>query len=92
MGTYLLIPPIVMEAPGMGTAGRLFGRVAYPRGVSLLVFGDKVVEQRWPTIEQQLLADTTYLGGHEYVVDEAAAQVLTAAGFGECLTPIGDGE
>lgn len=83
---YLLVPPTVNEAPGMDVAGPLFGRVAYPRGVSLLVTGTRVREQRWPTIEQQRAADTTYLGGHEYLLTDAQAQVLIDAGYESCLT------
>lgn len=85
---YRLIPPTVLEAPGMDVAGRLFGRVRYPRGVSLLVTGTRVEEQRWPTIEQQQAADITYLGGHEYLLDDAAAQVLIDAGYGSNLEEV----
>lgn len=84
---YRLIPPTVSEAPGTAVAGRLFGRVAYPRGVSLLVKGAQVVEKRWPTIEEQQAVDITYLGGHEYLITDEAAKVLIDAGYADNLEP-----
>lgn len=85
---YKLIPPTVDEAPGMGVAGPLFGRVAYPRGISLLVIGGQVYQKRWPTIEEQWVAEATYLGGHEYILDDEAAQILIDAGYSDYLEPL----
>lgn len=81
---YVLTPPTVAEAAER--THPLFRRVRIPRGVSLLVTGSTVVEQRWPTIDQQRAADVTYLGGHVYVLSDARAQVLIDAGYGDCLT------
>lgn len=81
---YVLVPPTVDEAPAWG--GPLFGRVKYPRGISLLVKGSAVVEKRFPTIEEQQAVDITYLGGHVYTLDDIEAQVLIDAGYGACLT------
>lgn len=80
---YILTPPVVMEPAER--AHRLFRRVPIPRGVSLLVTGTSVVESRWPTIEQQEAADVVYMGGHEYVLTDADAQVLIDAGYGANL-------
>jgi hypothetical protein len=81
--TYLLVPPTVDEAPiGIGP---LFSRYGMPRGVSLLVTGNTVVEQRWPDQDQIAAADVTYLGGHEYVITDAAAQILIDAGYADCV-------
>ena len=78
---YLFRPPVVMEAqPG---AGPLFGRIRTPRGVSVLVTGTSVVEKRWPTIEEIEAADVCYMGGHEYVITNASAQVLIDAGYAD---------
>lgn len=82
---YVLTPPTVSEAAER--THRLFQRVPIPRGISLLVTGSTVVEQRWPTIEEQRDADVTYLGGHVYVLSDDQAQVLIDAGYGDCLTP-----
>ena len=84
---YRLTPPTVNEAPG-AAGGRLFGRIAYPRGISLLVKGSQVTEKRFPTIEEQQAVDITYMGGHEYEIDDEAAQVLIDAGYGDYLEPL----
>ena len=76
---YLFRPPVVMEA--QPDAGRLFGRVKIPRGVSVLVTGSTVVEKRWPTIEEIEAADVCYMGGHEYVLSDGQAQPLIDAGL-----------
>jgi len=82
---YLLQPPTVMEGPiGFGV---LFSRYDQPRGVSLLVTGTDVVEQRYPDQDMMLAADVTYLGGHEYVITDEAAQILIDAGYGDCVEP-----
>lgn len=83
--TYLLRPPIVMEGP-MST-GPLFSRYMIPKGVSLLVTGTTVVEMRFPDQDQCAAADVVYLGGHEYLIDDDAAQLLINAGYGSCLEP-----
>ena len=82
---YLFRPPTVMEGP-IGT-GPLFYRYDQPRGVSLLVTGTSVVEQRFPDQDQMAAADVVYLGGHEYLVDDAMAALLTSAGYGDGLEP-----
>lgn len=59
-----------------------------PRGVSLLVNGTTVTENRTPSQDDLADADAYYLGGHEYVVDASAAQILIDAGYGDYVTPI----
>tara|TARA_R110000822_G_scaffold284795_3_gene406216 strand:+ start:79 stop:402 length:324 start_codon:yes stop_codon:yes gene_type:complete len=56
------------------------------RGVSLLVNGTDVTESRTPTQDNLSDADTYYLGGHEYTLTDAAAQILIDAGYSEYLT------
>lgn len=59
-----------------------------PRGVSLLVTGSVVTATQTPYQDDLAAADAYYLGGHEYILDEAAATVLINAGYGEYLTPL----
>ena len=59
-----------------------------PRGVTLIV-KDGVVEQTLYPYQNTLAdADYYFLGGHVYTVTDAQAAVLTAAGYGDYLTPI----
>lgn len=84
--TYLLRPPTVDEGPV--STGPLFSRYSQPRGVSLLVTKGPpctVVEQRYPDQDQMEAADVVYLGGHEYLITDAAAQCLIEAGYADCL-------
>lgn len=59
-----------------------------PRGISLLVTGTTVTAIQTPSQDDLAAADYYFLGGHEYVVSDAQAAVLTAAGYGDNLTPI----
>lgn len=59
-----------------------------PRGVTLLVNGTTVTENRTPYQDDLSNADAYYLGGHEYVVDQSAADILINAGYSEYVTPI----
>lgn len=58
------------------------------RGVTLIVNGTTVTESRTPYQDDLANADAYYLGGHEYVVDAADAQILIDAGYSEYVTPI----
>lgn len=58
------------------------------RGVTLIVNGTTVTEHRTPYQNDLADADAYYLGGHEYVVDQAAADILINAGYSEYVTPI----
>jgi len=58
------------------------------RGVTLIVNGTTVTETRTPYQNDLEDADAYYLGGHEYVVDQSAADILINAGYSEYVTPI----
>jgi hypothetical protein len=78
--TWLLRPPTVpYRAPGV--------RWSIPRGLSLVVTGSTVRAKQWVESEEVDVADHFYLGGHEHIVSEAEATVLTDAGYGSYLTP-----
>lgn len=58
------------------------------RGVSLLINGSTVTENRTPSQDDLAAADQYFLGGHVYTVDQATANILIAAGYSEYLTVI----
>ena len=59
-----------------------------PRGVSLLVSGSTVTENRTPSQDDLSASDYYFLGGHEYTVSDEQAAVLIAAGYADYLTPV----
>lgn len=58
------------------------------RGVTLLINGSTVTEERTPYQDDLAAADQYFLGGHEYTVDQATADILIAAGYSDYLTEI----
>lgn len=56
------------------------------RGITLLVNGSVVTENRTPSQDDLADADAYYLGGHEYTIDNDAAAILIAAGYADYLT------
>lgn len=59
-----------------------------PRGVSLIINGTTVTENRTPSQDDLANADTYYLGGHAYTLTNAEAQILIDAGYSDYLTPV----
>ena len=59
-----------------------------PRGVTLLVNRTTVTATRFPYQDDIADADAVYMGGHNYEVDDQAAQILIDAGYGDYLEPI----
>jgi hypothetical protein len=59
-----------------------------PRGVSLLINGTTVTENRTPSQDDLANADTYYLGGHAYTLTNQEAQILIDAGYSDYLTEI----
>jgi len=58
------------------------------RGITLLVTGTTVTQNRTPSQDDLAAADVYYLGGHTYVLDDTAAQILINAGYSEYLTQL----
>lgn len=58
------------------------------RGITLLVTGTTVAENRTPSQDDLAAADVYYLGGHTYTLDDTDAQVLINAGYSEYLTQL----
>ncbi len=59
-----------------------------PRGITLLINGTSVTENRTPSQDDLADADTYYLGGHAYTLTDEEAQVLIDAGYSDYLTPV----
>ena len=78
MPTFL--PPTVDEGPAGG--GRLFSRYKIKRGESVVKNGATYTRVRTPSLDEYLLADAVYLGGHEYQVTDAEKAALIAANIG----------
>ena len=56
------------------------------RGITLLVNGSVVTENRTPSQDDLSDADAYYLGGHEYTISDSEAAILIAAGYSSYLT------
>lgn len=52
-----------------------------PVGMTVLVTGSSVKVKQSPTMDEVAAASVVYLGGHEYEISQAEADVLTAAGL-----------
>lgn len=77
-------PPTVAEGPaGMGP---LFGRMKLDRGETVLKESGVYSTVRYPTVDRVNAAEEVYLGGHTYLIDQATADALTAAGYGANIT------
>jgi hypothetical protein len=59
-----------------------------PRGISFIVNGTTVTTQQTPSQDTLAAADSYYLGGAEYIIDDTQAQIFIDAGYGEYLTQI----
>jgi hypothetical protein len=59
-----------------------------PRGQTLLVTGNNVAINMTPSQDDLAACDYYFLGGHNYVIGDQQAAVLTAAGYGSWLTPV----
>lgn len=75
------------------TGGTQTGTIPYsmtdiPRGITLMVTGTTVTENRTPSQDDLAAADYYFLGGHSYTVSNEVAAFLTSAGYGDYLTPV----
>jgi hypothetical protein len=59
-----------------------------PRGQTLIVNGTQVTITLTPSQDDLASASYYFLGGHEYLLSDEQAAVLTAAGYGSWLTPV----
>lgn len=80
MATWTFRTPTVEEGPA--GLDPLFHRVKLTRGVSVFNNSGVYTTARWPTQDEIAAATFAYLGGHEYVVDDATKAALIAANIG----------
>lgn len=81
MATWTFRTPSVDEGPA-SWEDRLFLRVKLARGITVLNSGGTYTAVRFPTQDEIAAATAAYMGGHEYVVDDATKAALIAAGVG----------
>jgi hypothetical protein len=83
MAAWTFRTPVVEEGPATWT-DRLFLRVKLSRGITILEGPPGHYRAvRFPTQDEQYAsAPALYMGGHEYVVDDATKAALIAAGVG----------
>lgn len=75
--SYLFVPPV--RTQDRTVAGSMFYR--YNEGISVLKSGSTYTEKSYPVQEDFNTSDFVYQGGHEYVVSDAEAALLIAAGY-----------
>lgn len=77
-------PPTVEEA--MGPTTGLFRFYKMTRGVAVLIRDGVATETRFPYAGDIDLADFAYLGGHDYVISDDEATMLTNLGYGDYIS------
>ena len=81
MADWLFRTPVVDEGPAVPGAPLLrFYKQA--RGITVLEHTGAYTAVRYPTQDEIAAATTTYMGGHEHVVDDATKAALIAGGVG----------
>lgn len=78
--SWLFRTPVVAEGPA--GLDPLFHRVKLNRGITILETAGVYSSLRFPTQDELAAATTAYLGGHEFVVDDATKAALIAGGVG----------
>lgn len=88
---YFFTPPSEPRRLGQSREGigRLWFRMHYPTGVSLLKIGGFYHPIEAPEVAEIEAATVAYLGGHVYPISNDEALALIAAGYGEWLTTPG---
>ena len=77
--SYLFIPPVVEEGPIGGHW--LFQRYRRKQGVTVMIIDGDVYEDMFPVEDMLREAEHIFLGGHEYIVDEADKELLESYGY-----------
>lgn len=81
MSTWLFRPPTVDEGPAVpGSALMRFFKIT--QGITILDNGGVYSRVRFPIVDETTAATNAYMGGHEYVVDDATKAALIAGGVG----------
>lgn len=80
MAQYKFVPPTVKETPVAWD--RLLIRYGIHRGVSVLMVNGVYSSYRFPAQTDIAMSTEHYIGGHEYIIDEATKNRLTDASIG----------
>jgi hypothetical protein len=83
---YIFTTPSEPEGPAGGH--RLFEFYTLDRGITVYRMGTQFFEERYPSQDTLIEADEFWMGGQQYEVSDATADLLTDAGYGEYLTPV----
>jgi hypothetical protein len=59
-----------------------------PRGYTFIVNGTTVTTEETPSQDTLAAADSYYLGGAEYTISDAQAQIFIDAGYGSYVTQL----
>lgn len=76
---YQFTTPYIEE--GVQTGHRLFDRMRFRKGLTVLKLGSEYVELRFPSQDELAEANLYYLGGHVYTVSDSEAADLVSAGY-----------
>ncbi len=77
---YVFVTPYVDEGP-LALDNPLFGRMGLRRGVTVLFTDGQPRQVRFASAEEIDAADFAYLGGYQYLVTGAEAQMIANAGY-----------
>ena len=66
----------------------LWGRVKFFRGDAVVRYTSGAYKQTSTYDPDETGIDKVYLGGHEYVIDDTEAALLSAAGYGPYLAVV----
>lgn len=84
---YLFVTPYVEEGP-VDWRNPLLARMTIRRGITVLKESGVYRQVRYPSQEESEAADICYIGGTEHYIEGDEITDLTAAGYGDYLTPL----
>lgn len=87
VAVIVFTPPVRLEHRGKH---RLFGRLRFRQGMTLLKEAGLYRQVEVATAEEIAAADIAYLGGHRYLISADEANDLIEAGYGDFID-FGDG-
>jgi hypothetical protein len=81
-------PPTRREHYGTRAQNPLTVRIGYPTGQTVIKAGGFYTTYAFNEVSDEMVsdADAAYFGGHDYVISDAEAAALTAAGYGSYIT------
>lgn len=80
--SYMLVPGMIQETPADADDWYLC-RIGIDRGISFLERHDgSIYQKRFPSLDEILDANRTWIGGHNWPIDDATAAEFIAQGYG----------